>query len=81
MGPLLKTGLPLLKNVFETLVKSVTLDTRYRVSKRSSYSKKIRLQNNIDNSKRRRIWFIDKSVSEKIKNETKEQKDGFINSY
>ena len=75
LGPLLKPGFPLLKNLLKQLAKYVLQHSDLQHSKERSQL----LNLNMDNFKRRngryensqisqRIWFIDKGVSQTVEN-------------
>ena len=94
LGPLLKTGLPLLKNVSKPLAKSVLIPLGLTATASAAdagiYKKILRSGNTtliISNEEMNYIKIVQaledsnillKGVTETVKNETKEQKRGFL---
>ena len=82
LGPLLKTSLPLMKNVLKPLAKSVLITLGLTASASATYAV---IQKNIFGSGIMKIiksleesGLLIKGVSETIQNESKEQKGGFL---
>ena len=91
LDPLLKTGLPLIKNVIKPLAKSVLISLGLKMQQMQEYIKNIRISNTtliISNEEMNDVIKIVqaledsnillKGVTKTVKNGTKKQKGGFL---